>query len=1258
MERRKTKISLICISVFIVVALLFSIVGVALLGKSNSFDGILSNNNVNTTADISSEDYLGRVGNQDAYKKNLADQSTFWAPIDNAEDLKKFLQGQDNGPGKEYSSKQGYLTGDITYDWGTDNVAPNLAFGMTTRAQILDGCGYTITYDAQRTWTGGVHSIGMKIKTQKNNNAYGFINEGSDWEYSVFGLFITQLGKQGTLKNFRFDLKGGAHIEHQNGGQNTVISVLGGLVGYVAGGTIDNVCVAMGKDDKSACELYMYRDGSQKEKDNVSCVGVGIGFCESGKVSNFSVILKEGALVKSSSVSKYYMGLGDKNNGVALTAGLIGYAFYGGTYNNLMFYSNGGILETYVHGEGSGDTVKFTWEVIGGIMGFLGQDATISSAAVSGNLNCMKTSSRTKNINFRRKNAFIAARKPVEKAAVEDSVDGDISQKLYLNVEKESSGRYTGTEPCAWKDDGGRDENFQGSSACADITKGYKVTGGVVGYLATQDGVTAYLDNKDDTYSSLAVFIPEEHVLWEAFGRKRYSELLTGALCGWNNNGLSLNEAINAGNSIISAGKSGDGEVGFYKRIGGGEALDSSQGIYEDSKGYIWQEMSDQSRKARNGNQDSPLYYDGTQYELKMLVGQTLYGEGLLVENIGDLKNSMNTHNGRPVKLYCEDYGDRDTALAYIMETDEEKVVIMLNNTTGMERELSIQKRQLFVHKTGGYIRGSSTIFDKIKIRFGRMPVDPSNPNAGNYVENTGLVNNEAILWQDDRYAQGDEIELDVAGHQMFRPSTNNYIIEEWVSLSGNSGYLREVGGYFSAIIAPQTITLGSAQYSNNDGKHIYINGEAYDGKYEVKNGRVYEDENKNAQKRKITISARADDAHFSADGIVLYGAGNKVIQEYKFKDMTPNNKGLYTIEYWVEDATLQRIGLLNYNDRSYTISAGTSGSINGGASSKVCKYGEIVTLTIPTLSSNLAFDGWKINGTEKYYSFKQTITFKVTQSLNLVPTTVKINENPWEIKYYTDYKESAVFKDGEELRIRRLDDIHDAAWHFSDYKLADRMGRRHIGWELVAKNDEAKTASFVAVYDDGTGNNPSKVQVIWNNRPTGNDYVFYGSPITLEAKKTYYVNDVEVVVGDTPLTIFAITNLAIDEKKLSTTYSESMNYSSFLRVENGVPTYYISITFVYGKVDQKYVDTTESRFDKPTISLPGFTDADFTQYVRQGNIYQISMVITEKELECRFGPNAEITSFLTVIEPATDKTPEKKFTFDEIMIFKRKTSN
>lgn len=1253
-----------CISAFIVVALVFSVVGVALFGNSNTNGGLLGNNGINAVADISSEDYLGRVGNQEAYKKNLAEQSNFWAPIDNAEDLRKFMKGESNGTGKEYDAKQGYLTKDITdFNWGGDKVAPDIDFG-TSRARILDGCGYTVTYNVQQSISGDVSSWGMAMTTQKTGKAYGFVIEGSDLTYKVFSLFVTRLGQYGELKNFRFNIEGGVSITHTQSGKNYIISVLGGLVGYVAGGKIDNVCVAMGKKDKSSCELLMYRDGGQKELDNVACAGGGIGFCESGRITNFTFILKEGAKIKSRSETKSYLGLGDRNNGVSLVGGLIGYAFFAGTLNNLAFYGQGGILETDGNSHSNtdaGGSVRATWEIIGGIAGMLGEDTRIGTALISGNLDCMKTNNNSDlksgdyYSSFRRKNAFVAATRPVTGADRRDPTGGEIDQKLCLDLQKTSptsfnKGGYTGTAPCAWKDDGSRnDDNREKRSECSDITKGYSDIVGTVAYVETQDGVKAYLDNKDDTYSSIAVFVPDGYVVWEAFGRKRYSDLLSGALCGWNNNsGLSLNEAMSAGMSIINAGKSGDGEVGFYKKIGGGEALDENQGIYQDSKGYKWQEMSDQSRALRNGGEDSPLYYDGTQYELKMLVGDILYDEGLLVENIGNLKDSMNTHNGRPVRLYCDDGGDKETALAYVMETATEKVVIMLKNTTGMERELSIQKRQLFVHKSSGYIRGYSTIFDNVTLRFGRMPNDPSRPNDSGYVDNTGLVNNEVILWQDDRFAQGADIVLDVAGHQMLRPSTNNYIIEEWVSIDSHSGYLREVGGYFSAIIAPQTIILGSPQYSNNDGKHIYINGEAYDGKYEVKNGHKYDDENKNAQKRKITISARNDDAHFTAKGIVLYGAGNSILAEYRFDSMEADEKGLYTIEYLVDNSDLQRIGLLDYSDRIYTINPGNSGQVNGTYGSKAVRYGETVTLSMPSLPEGYEFDGWLINGTENYYSFKQTITFKVTQSLDVTPKTIKVSENPWTIKYYTDYKDTAVFKDGEELRTRRLDNIYDAEWHFNDYKLPDRMGRRHTGWTMVSKDEVTKTASFVAVYDDGEGNNPSKVQVVYNNKPTENDYVFYGSPITLEAKKTYYVNDVEVVVGENPLTIFAITNLSIDEKRLSNVYSQSMNYSSFLRDANGVPTYYISITFVYGKFDQKYVDTTESRLDKPTVELQGFTQADFAQYIRQGNIYQISMVITEKELECRFGHNAEITSFLTV----------NGYKFDEIMIFKRKTGN
>ena len=184
-----------CISALVVVALVFSVVGVALFGKSGKNESFLSNNNINTTADISSEDYLGRIGNQESYKKNLADNSNQWAPIDNAEDLRKFLKGESNGSGKEYNSKQGFLTRDITdFNW-TDAYAPNIDFGSTT-SRILDGCGYTITYNAYKEIAGVIRtgqdrSIGMRMTTQKTGKAYPFSYDGSDAEYSVFSLFVT-----------------------------------------------------------------------------------------------------------------------------------------------------------------------------------------------------------------------------------------------------------------------------------------------------------------------------------------------------------------------------------------------------------------------------------------------------------------------------------------------------------------------------------------------------------------------------------------------------------------------------------------------------------------------------------------------------------------------------------------------------------------------------------------------------------------------------------------------------------------------------------------------------------------------------------------------------------------------------------------------------------------------------------------------------------------------------------------------------------
>ena len=42
----------------------------------------------------------------------------------------------------------------------------------------------------------------------------------------------------------------------------------------------------------------------------------------------------------------------------------------------------------------------------------------------------------------------------------------------------------------------------------------------------------------------------------------------------------------------------------------------ASNGEVADTNGVRWMEMSDQTRMAKNGGVDSPLYYDGTTYEL------------------------------------------------------------------------------------------------------------------------------------------------------------------------------------------------------------------------------------------------------------------------------------------------------------------------------------------------------------------------------------------------------------------------------------------------------------------------------------------------------------------------------------------------------------------------------------------------------------------------------------------------------------------
>ena len=129
----------------------------------------------------------------------------------------------------------------------------------------------------------------------------------------------------------------------------------------------------------------------------------------------------------------------------------------------------------------------------------------------------------------------------------------------------------------------------------------------------------------------------------------------------------------------------------------------------------------------------------------------------------------MNVFNGRAVKLYCDDNGDREHAVAY--SDEQEKVVVLLNNVINdsMSRTITIQKRSLLVRTSAGYKRGETTIFGNAYVSFNKMTDD----RAGVY---SGFAANEQMMWQDTGYNEGVSIKLNIAGRQLLRPSTNNYI--------------------------------------------------------------------------------------------------------------------------------------------------------------------------------------------------------------------------------------------------------------------------------------------------------------------------------------------------------------------------------------------------------------------------------------------------------------------------------------------------
>ncbi len=1181
MERRKTKVFGICISIVLTLSFVLALFGVLTLNKSDIGNGAyLDAVQPVLNEGYTENNYLGGVGDQERYINSSGYvQSTDWVAISTGAQLQSFLKQEGN-----YSGKSGYLTANVTLDWGTSSTYAGFAPGSLGKfTKWFDGCGYTVTLEG-----GGANYVACDYNTSGTGRQRPHVTAkdipGYAMDYPVayhcFGGMLNELGTGGKLFNFKFYIPWNHRITYRNtgsvnngrrDGELDAHIAFGGLVGYNSGGDIDNVVVELDKELAISSHDGIDRDDSfSKAGDSNGAIllGLVVGASRGGTISNATAIFNSGSKLFAEGRSGWYSwGATHTCKGSTLIGGIAGFVGNGARFNNLYakFGANSrleGIIKTHQNGTGRGPYKCY--RKIGGIIG-VNIGASVTTAMVSGNLDCMVASGSSGGSGSgegveQMKNIYIA----------EGTLPGTM---IYMNA--------TGGTDTEGNDAGGSAYN-KGYGSCGDratlITNGRtNGNGGVaIPYYFNHDG------------QGVVIFVPQGKILWSLYSVPTFSNLESGIIVKTN--------YPDAGTSTdIEVGINSDGEIGIYKM--------DSRGEVSDTDGIRWMEMSDQTRKAKNGNVDSPLYYDGTRYELKMKINGQLYDKGLRVINIGDLKNSMNVYNGRAVKLYCDDNGDREHAVAY--SDEQEKVVVLLKNVINdsMLRTITIQKRSLLVKTSAGYKRGETTIFGNAYVSFNKMTDDRS----GVY---SGFAANEQMMWQDTGYNEGVSIKLNIAGRQLLRPSTNNYILYQEVELSNGHMVLEEIGSYFAAEIKPHTVTVHPS---------IYINGAAVGGEYKFMSNFDFGNADKNAQKRTITITARLDDSHFTATAVKLIDKNGNEITGVNWT----NNNGLMTATYTATNDSLKEIAFVDYAERYYTVSIDDGVDI---VEKTDYKYGDKVYLDAPAAEEGKIFVGWqRKDGSYLTYLPKYSLKVQENFTLTAVYEDIDTNAKPWKHIYRANYDE-----------LKRECYYHIPSYDAS-YRLPNEMGWIFKGWEEVSRDEVNKVVEFKALFEE-TADAP-KVQVVYDNKNSVS--MDYGAPVTLETKTTYLVNGARVDVGEEPLVIYAITDLNIEKVENIATFpgvvkEKSMKYEAFLL--DGI--YYISATFVYGKADTEY----DTENNKPNLTINGFNASDFTQYLRQGNVYQISMVIPEKEIECRFGNNAEIATFLQV----------EDYVFDEIMIFKR----
>lgn len=1300
MERRKAKISAVCISIIMILSVFMTVIGIyafknPMVNKNSYGAGLSANLNYNE------DDYVGRIGDRTAYmnEQDYANLSN-WEPITNQNnDLENFLIQE----GK-YQGKNGYLTEDVTLNW------KNFTFDSRVRAALapkragalnvqLDGCGYTITYvgDSEIVDTGSglqggrtdadYHNLPMQQCQVYNDITSGVLvgNDGSDIAgrneakegyakdskdndkvgYHAFGGMLNVLSKDGVLKNFKFkidsthafyyidrredDGEGSINTVGKRQGWFKVQVAFGGLVGYNNGGSIDNVSVELASNKYLYASSFKgnkadhstWSDHIFSERDTVAAImqGLVVGVNDGGSITNVSSTMKQNSGMKIAAGSAWWTldNVEYASTGATLLGGICGAMFGNGKMSNLYLnVESGAYLDVDLRKYTSNDQYKYTgYKIIGGIVAS-NVSGNISSAMVTGNMDFLRTWGDIEGeFNFgTAANGNLAVKRATVLKSIFVAEGTQPTNMIYKNANGGTTSDIANPHP----------DNEEASMQNSNSNTGYRPVSQMVrlqtrGYDNgnNQNEIKYYFshdaydvvgeNNKVPVYDKAMIFVPEGKLLWDLYGKLVYDNLYKGA----------TNEDIpyyyETPEAKIYVGNTGAGEIGFYTKVNANSS-NASQDIYENSnkQGEFWQEMSDQNRARRAGVENSKLYYNGTTYQLKLKVdigdgsGYKLYDQGLNIRNVGDLKNAKKLTGGAPVELYCEvkEGETEETTVAYA--NIDKRLLITLNDITGMDRTLEILKRDLIVTTTEGYTYGESTVFDNIQVSFGKSESDPAN---------SGLVDGEAMLWQEITFNPDSNgvvtIDLNVAGHHMLRPSSNNYVLKSAVS---DDVYNESTT--FTAYILPHEITV-------EDG--IYIRGTAVNGKFEIVNNRDFGDADKNNEKRKIRISARFNDGHFTADGIILTTASGNTYEfdSSNMTEYTQTARGLYYIEYTVTNngdesntsGVLKSIGWKNYKVQNYNVEINYADKTETITSEH--RYGDKVALEATPTDSEV-FVGWRfvegssnytaftnMDDNRQYLTYKQNDFFKIKGDIKLEAVYIARDESKY-LQYYTDNY-------GAILRTRQADSDVPSR----QYTLPQNMGWKFKEWQKIdnIQGVEGRVVFFRTVYEGN--DDPATVQLIQDGEVS---WEHFGRAITLKAGRKYLVNDSLVQVLDKDLTIYAINNMIItdvtDESTEDNDYPKtSLRHRSFQYGD----TLYINLTFTYGGFGQSYITgSTEGmtedeirKANKPKIELFGFDENDFTEYVRQGNIYQLSIVITMQELECRFGNNTDIISTLTV---------------------------